>query len=646
MNYPKLFSRGKIGGVELKNRIVMPPMGTGFASMNGEASDEIIRFYEERAKGGCGLIITEITRIDNETGVGMTWQLNASGPQYIPRLAKLADAVHRHDSKIFLQLHHPGRETPSRLLGGKAPVAPSPIPCGVVKEMPHALTTEECEALVKKFVTGAAVAKAAGMDGIELHGAHGYLINQFLSPYTNKRTDKYGGDFIGRMRFLSEIITGIKFACGPQFPIAVRISADEFVAGGLKLEDSVKIARHLESLGVAAIDVSCGTYESGYSIIEPYYLDEGWKKHLAKTMKSSVKIPVIAVNTVKHPAFAESLLEEEVSDFVAIGRGQLVDPEWGNKGKYGNEDTLRRCIGCMYCFRVANMGKSVACTVNPRLGRETIYNEETLVRDGDGRPVAVVGGGPGGMQAAYILAKRGYQVTLFEKNNRLGGTLNLADKPPHKALITELTEVQANEVMGAGVDVRLGTEATVETVQALSPYGVVIAAGGRPVVPNIAGIAQDHVCKAEEILGGEVSLAGKKVLVIGGGVTGLETAEVLAPGNEVTVVEMLDDVATTLYASVRGGLLKRLDAAGVKIRTQLSVSEIGEKTVTVRQVKTALPETIEADAVVLAVGVRPESAFIEAFRDAFDKVTTVGDASAPGLIGDAIKEANDKAYVF
>ena len=645
MSYEKLFQKGKIGSLTLKNRIVMPAMGTGFASSTGEASDEIIRYYEERAKGGCGLIITEITRIDEETGIGMSCQLSATSGKHIQRLERLADAVHRYDTRIFAQLHHPGRETPSKLLGGKQIVAPSPIACKVVGETPRELTTAECEAMTKKFIAGAVIARTAGLDGVEVHAAHGYLINQFLSPYTNKRTDKYGGNFVNRMRFLTEIIVGIRYAC-PGFPISVRISADEFIEGGLKLEDSVKIARYLESIGVSAINVSCGTYESGYTVIEPYTLAEGWKKHLAAAVKKAVKIPVIAVNNIKHPAVAEQLLEEGVCDFVGIGRGQLADAQWGSKAKYGQEALLRKCLGCMHCFKVANMGRAIQCTVNPVLGRETVYGDDKLIRDGAGRTVAVIGGGPGGMQAAYVLAKRGFQVVLFEKAPQLGGSMNLADKPPHKELITEFIETQKNELAAVGVEVRLNTPGTVDAVKALNPYGVVVAVGGDPIRPNVPGIDGANVYSAEDILAGKVSLTGKNVAVIGGGVTGLETAEVLGENNKVAVIEMMGAVGTTLYPSVRGMLLKRLGELGVEIVTDHSLTGIGEGRINLIRTSMGYAEEREADAVVIAIGVRPRSALVEEFEAAFDKVTAVGDARRAGLIADATREANDKAFVF
>lgn len=646
MQYPVMFSKACIGKLELKNRVVMPAMGTGFASFTGEASDEMIRYYEDRAKGGCGLIITEITRIDNETGIGAGNQLCATDGKYIKRLTKLADAVHRYDTKIFLQLHHPGRETPSKLLGGKQIVAPSPIPCKVIGEMPRELTTAECEAMVRKFVTGAVIAKTAGIDGVEIHAAHGYLINQFLSPYSNKRTDKYGGDFVNRLRFLTEIVLGIRYACGADYPVSVRISADEFVEGGLKLPDTVKIARYLESIGVHAINVSCGVYESGYSIIEPYFFEEGWKKHLAREIKANVKIPVIAVNNIKHPAVAESLLEENVCDFVGIGRGQLVDPEWANKAKYGQEDLLRKCLGCMYCFKTINTGRTVECTVNPRLGRELEYDDDRLVKNGSGKTVAVIGGGPGGMQAAYVLAKRGFKVVLFEKSGTLGGTLNIGDKPPHKHMLEEFIETQKAEITSAGVEVRLNTEATVDMIKALNPYGVFLAMGGEPIRPEIPGIDREHVYAAEDILAGKATLTGKKATVIGGGVTGLETAEILGEKNEVTVVEMLNDVGTSLYPSVRGMLLKHLSELKVKIMTGHAIQKVSDREVTLLITKNAFTTTLETDAVVIAIGIRSNRKIIEEFESAFDRVTSVGDVHKPGLIADAVREANDKAFVF
>ena len=646
MSNKLLFTKGKIGSLELRNRIVMPPMGTNMAAFDGEASDEIIDFYEERAKGGCGLIITEICRVDEGAGAGMLHQLSATSPKYIRGLERLADAVHKYDTKIFLQLHHPGREISSYQLGGIQPVAPSAIPCKAIGETPRELTTEECGKLVRRFVRAASYAKLAGMDGVELHGAHGYLIDEFLSPYSNKRTDKYGGSFEGRLTFLAEIVTGIRKKCGPKFPISVRLSCDEYVDGGLKLEDSVKIAKALEKLGVSSINVSAGVYESGYAIIEPQGFPEGWKKHLAAEIKRNVSIPVIAVNNIKYPSTAEKYLEEGISDFVAIGRGQLSDPQWGNKAKEGKEDEIRKCLGCMYCFRTLGLQRPIECTVNPYLGREYILNDDNLARDGAGRTIAVIGGGPGGMQAAIICAKRGYNVTLFEKSVALGGTMQLAAKPPRKEMIAELIKTMEGELKRAGVKIVLDTEATVDKVKALDPYGVILAVGGLPIVPAIPGIDSSHVCTAEQVLAGDIKFSGKKIAVIGGGVTGLETAEVLSEDNKVTIVEMKKDVGDTLYITVKMMLLNALKSAGVRIMTGQKLAEVKKDCILLNDVSSDETKELKADTVVLAMGVRPDSGLAEEFETVFPHVTRVGDVSKPAQIADAVREGNDKARVI
>ena len=645
MKYPHLFSKGKIGNVTLKNRIVMPAIGTSLASTTGGPSQEMIAYYEERAKGGCGLIITEITRIDDEYGVGTANQLAVTKPCHVAKLERLVKAVHKYDSKIFVQLHHPGRQTYGRLIGGKQVVAPSEVMCNKTKEMPRALTTEEVEGLVKKFVTGAKISQLAGVDGVELHGAHGYLINQFLSPYTNKRTDKYGGDFVNRNRFLTEIILGIKYICGKDFPISVRLSADEFVEGGLKLEDTIKVARYLESIGVNAINVSCGTYESGVTIVEPTSYPQGWKKHLAQGIKNAVKIPVIAVNVVRKPDFAESLLEEGTVDFVGVGRAQLADPEWGNKSLEGRDDEIRPCISCLHCMEELSNGRMVKCAVNPITSRELEFS--SYEKNGANRTVAIIGGGPGGMEAARTLAMKGFTPVVFERESQLGGALRLAGMPPGKDKMTWFVDFLKNELVRLKVDVRLNTEPTIEEIEALNPYAVFWAAGAAPIVPPVPGVDQEHVCTANDILDKKVTVTGKKVVVIGSGMTGCETAQLLASqGNEVTIVEMQDKIGNGIYAPILYDISTKLKKYNVQFVTEQRLAAIGAEDITTVHALLGKPTKILTDQVVLSLGVSSRKDLLLDIESNFDRVRVIGDAGKVGRIAEAVREGFEKAYVL
>lgn len=644
MTYTKLFEPGRIANLELKNRIVMPAMGCSLAEHSGEPGPRMIKYYADRARGGAGLIITEITRIDNDTGVGTPNQLAVTDPFVVGQLSRLAEAVHAYDTKLFVQLHHPGNQTPSRLIGGKQPVSASDVTCRVIGEQPRALTTEEVEGLVKKFVVGAVLCQKAGVDGVEIHGAHGYLVSQFLSPHTNKRTDKYGGSFEGRMRFATEIIMGIRAYCGPKFPIGIRINGNDYLDDGITEEDAIAQAKYFEKLGVCYINVSCGTYDSGATIIEPNYFAEGWKKHLAANIKKAVSVPVIAVCNIKHPAAAEQLLEEGFADFVGIARGQLADPEWGLKAQRGEDKLIRKCLGCMECFRILNDGLPLGCTLNPVLGREFEWGDEKLVKNGQGRTAAVIGGGPAGFEAALTLRKRGFNVVLFESKERIGGTVELAAVPPCKGMLAEFIDTMEAQLEAAGVEVRVNTPATPEEVMATGAEAVFMAAGGKPIMPSIPGI--ERAVTAEDVLAGRAGVTGSAA-IIGGGVTGLETAETLSAEHKVTVVEMLDKVGGNLYPSITMHLAQEIMKHGGAIAKGMQLVAVTETGVTVKDVKTGEEADIPADTVVLAMGVRSNRPDIEAFRKAYgDRLILVGDAAKPGQIYDALHTAHDRAFVY
>ena len=643
MAYTKLFEPGRIGNLEIKNRIVMTAMGCSLAEINGEAGARITKYYADRARGGAGLIITEITRVDDETGVGTPNQLSVTNTHVIGQLHHLVETVHAYDTKLFVQLHHPGNQTPSRLIGGKQPVSASDVTCNVIGEQPRAMTTEEVEAMVKKFITGAVIAQKAGVDGVEIHAAHGYLVSQFLSPHTNKRTDKYGGSFEGRMRFLTEIVKGIQFMCGPKFPISVRMNGNDYLADGIDDADAIAQAKYIEALGVQAINVSCGTYDSGATIIEPSYYAEAWKKHLGANIRKAVNIPVIAVDNIKHPSVAEGLLEEGQCDFIGIGRGFLADANWGAKAEKGEDKYIRKCLGCMECFRILNDGLPLGCTLNPVLGREFEWGEEKLVKNGNGRTVAVVGGGPAGMQAAVVLAKRGFKTVLFEAKSELGGTVNLAKLPPNKTMLGEFVETQIAELEKEGVEVRLNTPGTAEEIKKINAEAVFVATGGNPIIPAIDGI--EKAVTAEDVLSGKAEVKGD-VIVIGGGVTGLETAEVLGANHKVTVVEMLDKVGGNLYPSVVMHLAQEIMKTGGAIAKGKALVGVKDGAVTVKDMKTNECADIPADSVVLAMGVRSNRTDVDALKDAVGKVVLVGDTSKPGQIYDALHSAYNKAFVF
>ncbi len=644
MVYEKLFQRGRIGSMQLKNRIVMPAMAVGLAQPDGEANEHIIRYYEERARGGVGMIITEITRVNTESGIGTPNQLGANHSSMVPHLERLAERVHKYGTKILLQLQHPGRENKSSIIDGRQIVAPSAVMCKVTQEMPRAMTTEECSALVKQFVMGAVLAQKAGFDGVELHAAHGYLLNEFLSPYTNKRTDRYGGSFDNRMRIMEEIITAIHYMCGPKFVISVRISADEYVEGGLRLEDTIKIARTLESFGIDCLNVSCGIYESATTIIEPASYPQGWKKHLAATIRENVHIPVIAVNNIKEPDVAEQLLEEGVCDFIGIGRASLADPEWSNKAREGRADEINKCIGCLYCFKTLNDGCHIKCAVNPRCGREVEYS--CLKKDGDGRPVAIVGGGPAGMTAALTLKERGFAPVIFEKEAALGGQLNVAVKPILKEKLAAYEASMIRRVEKAGIEVRLNTEATVENVKEINPAGVFLATGSTPIIPNLPGVDLPNVMTAEQVLMGEKEVKGE-VVVIGGGVTGMETAETIASrGNKVTIVEMQKGIGEGIYRSVLADYMSHFQKLGVQVMTYEKVMSIKENGVVLMKVIGSAIHEIPADTVVLSLGVKSNNDLVDTFDAAFDNVIVLGDANKPGRIAEANSDALGRASTF
>ena len=682
MAYEKLFEPGRIGTMTIKNRGVMAPMGSNLAGNDGNATDRQIKYYQERAKGGIGLIINEYTGVDDVDSMPSVNYYRVAGDQNIAAAEALVDAVHMYDCRIVAQLHHAG-STSNPAYTGRDNIAPSAVPIADGKPMPREMTLEDIRRVQGKFIDAAVRCHKAGYDGVELHGAHGYLLTQFFNGYYNRRTDEYGGSVENRCRFIAEIIAGIREKLGPKYPILVRMCGDEMtpIEGFFDQEEGIEIAKYLESLGIDAIDISMGSARNADANCEPFSYKPGWKKHVAKAYKEALSIPVIATNTIKDPDFAEQLLEEGVCDFVAMARSQLADPHFMNKAKAGKAAQIRRCIGCLYCReRILGAGLPIRCSVNARTAREVEFPDYDAPfgpkHDGAGRKVAVIGAGPAGMEAARVLALRGYAPVVFDKNERVGGTLNIADKPPLKDKITDMVRGMKAELDALGVEWRLGEEATVEKVKSLedgadgagSLAGVIVCCGAEPVIPDVPGADGPNVVTAEDVITGTAACGdavtpSDKVVIIGSGLTGLETAEILlAGGTKVAIVEMLDQIGPGIFGAILNDEMSRIKPyepelypGHALVSIQAEADDVAEEndaddaargTVTIKELATGKEFDIEADIVVMAAGIRPRSEVADQFKAAFDKVLIAGDARKGGRIATAIRDGFEAGWTF
>lgn len=636
MEFSHVLSPIRIGTMEVRNRFVVPPMGTNFADEDGFVTQQLIDYYTERAKGGFGLIILEVTAIHpggrsipNEVGV---WR-----DEHIEGLKKLTDSVHQYGAKIALQLHHAGRQTEEAITRAY-PVGPSAVSCPATKIVPKELTNQEVYDLIEDFGDGALRAVKAGFDAVEIHGAHGYLIGQFMSAHSNKRMDEFGGDIYGRMRFPVEIMRNIRGKVGSGFPVLFRYSARELVQDGVDINQAKIIARIMEKEGVNAIHASLCTYGSLEWMSVPGAVPAGFNAFAAEEVKKAVKIPVITVGKINDPYLAESIIETKEADLVALGRESIADPHFPNKVASGRIDEICPCIACEQSCHgyLTDPGKlKICCLANPFVGKE---GTSIVKKASSPKKVMVVGGGPAGLMAAWVTAKAGHDVTLYDKNEILGGQFRLAAIPPAKQDIIRLLKYYIKMCDKYGVKIQLGTEVNEALIKEAEPDAVILATGSVPLMLNIEGMnAADNIL-ASEILDGK-KVAGQKVLIAGGGMVGAETAEFLVErGHEVTIVDLLPEIAQDVQGFVKTFLMKNLKCHDTRFITKAKIKKFLSDGIVYESEGKDITLT-GFDSIVLAMGAKAYNPLEEKVRGMVKECYVIGDAVRAGQANKATEEA-------
>jgi 2,4-dienoyl-CoA reductase-like NADH-dependent reductase (Old Yellow Enzyme family)/thioredoxin reductase len=634
--YKTLFTPFRIGNLELKNRIVMPPMATHFAGEDGAVNDRHIAYYLKRIKGGVGYITFEHTGVLKQ-GRAFPNMALIDSDEHIPPFKRLVDAIHGEGGKIVIQINHAGRQTSASFTGFPI-VAPSAIPCPVRKEMPQELTQEGIQKIIEAFRQAARRVKETGADGVEIHMAHGYLLNQFLSPFSNKREDEYGGDPERRMKMAIEVLRTVRNQVGSDFLVLCRLSADEYVEGGLKLEDTREIAKALERNGADALHVSACVAASGYLNHPPYYAEEGVFVHLAQGIKSVVSLPVITVGRIRTPELANQILEEKKADLISMGRALIADPNFPMKALQGRTEEIIPCISCNRCVQSIRKG-ALQCAVNPETGREAILK---LRKTDHPKKIWIIGGGPAGMKAAEIAAMRGHKVTLYEKNEALGGRFLLAAIPPKKQVLKDFTDQLARRLKKLPVKIVMGKPFNLVSLKRGRPDVVIVAIGAKPFLPPIDGIQESNVISVEDALSGALSL-GRKVLVVGGGGIGAEVADHFSEnGLEVTLIEMREGIALDLVSHLQYFLNQRLREKGVQILTSTKAIRFEKDGLWVEDPQGT--RKLEGfDSIIIALGSIPNDELVESLKAKVPEVYAVGDASKPREVMEAVLEGEEVA---
>lgn len=636
--FSHLFSPIKVGETVVKNRVFMPPISTNLAD-KGYVTDALVAHYAARAKGGVGLIVTEVTTVE-PTYIYLPGDMSIHDDSFIPGWKKLTEAVHQYDCKILPQLFHPAYMA-FPIPGTPRLIAPSNVGPYYAKEAPRSVTKEELKVIIKQFGEAALRVKTAGADGVEIHAAHAHgLLGGFLSPLYNKRTDEYGGDISCRLRLTLEVIEEVRKMCGKDFIIDVRISGDEYTDGGLNINDMIYVSKTLEKAGVDMLHVSGGTTIARGSSIPAPGTKMGSHALLSEEIKKHVSIPVATVGRITEPWIADELIANDKADICMMGRANLCDAEFVNKAMSGHVEDIRPCIGCLRCLTGIMFGKRVSCTINPSL---EIENEDTIKEAEAKKNVLVIGSGPAGMEAAFVAHKRGHYVVLCEKDDKLGGEMNLAAVPIAKQDLTLVIKYMAHKL--EGVDVRLNTEVTLEMLKnEFKDYEVIAGTGASPIVINPFTQFKSWMT-ADDVLAGR-AFPGRKIVIIGGGSVGCETADYLAPlindlfprNRDVTILEMANGVMMNESGPGRSLLVRRMMEKGVKIITSAKVDSVTETEINYTQ--DDVTHTIkDADTLIFAAGYKKNPAVEEMLEESGLNYHMIGDAHEIGNIKTAITEA-------
>ena len=679
-HYPTLFSPIQLGNVTVPNRITMVPTDISSANADGSVNPRVITYHEEIAKGGCGFIIVGATTPDKATGRPTVTCLAADEDPLIPGLANLAEAMHRHGAKCAVQIQHPGRQAAwprKNLMSASDHLLDVPGSAGhevlyaenlAQGKSIRAMTIEEIYDLIEKFGEAAWRVQQAGFDSVELHGAHGYLIAQFMSPFVNKRNDRFGGSFMGRMRFTMEIITRIQMKCGGDFPIGIRYSGDEWIEGGRTLDETVEVAKLMEDMGLAYVDISAGIFESPGAVMDPIYYPEGWNTYTAEEVKKHVKIPVITSHSLRNPGYCEKIVAEGKTDMVGMCRQLIADPYWANKAGAGRTEDIRRCISCLVgCWQESLMIKrDMRCAINPAIGDERFIH---LTPTREACKVAVVGGGPAGMEAARIATLRGHKVTIFEKDPELGGAMLYCCTVPGKGKMRWHADWLRQQVDKLGIEVKLNVEPKVKDLDSFD--SILLATGAHIAKPDIPGIDLSFVTTFADVLRckstkckyypkdkAEPVECGQNVLIWGDHFGAADTAEMLGTaGKNVTIVTENCEFAEWMEPVHRDVMMKRFacgNGEGLKSKTykhpvtiipNSSVLEMGADGTVVILNNTFERSKVKADTVVLAKVV-PDEGIYDKLLDADLVVVKIGDAKQVRNVRGAVTDGANLALAI